>query len=103
VSSNRIKESELIVPALEAANEKPDGTIETSELIDRLEKQFSPSGEDADVLYDRNDTKFSQKVRNLISHKDCSTSMFAKGWATYDPSSHAITITDQGKSFLLNH
>jgi len=29
---------------------------------------MKPSGEDLEILHDRNDDKFSQKVRNIKSH-----------------------------------
>lgn len=65
--SRRITENELKIPALNIINNNPG--IPTSKLISKLFDIFSPTGEDAEILQGRNDTKFSQKVRNLKSHK----------------------------------
>lgn len=62
----RISESDLVLPALLFISQNPG--ISTSELIDSLEIAFRPTGEDAELLEGRSDTKFSQKVRNLVSH-----------------------------------
>ena len=64
---SRISESELVLPALYLINQRPN--IPTSDLIVELTKMLRPSGEDLEILAGRNDTKFSQKVRNLVSHK----------------------------------
>lgn len=62
----RISESDLILPALYAIYKKPG--ITTGELIVELRAIFNPVGEDAEILQGRNDDKFSQIVRNLVSH-----------------------------------
>lgn len=62
----RITESALILPALYLIQQQPE--ISTSELIEQLAEIFQPTGEDAVILSGRNDTKFSQIVRNLVSH-----------------------------------
>ncbi len=62
----RITESALILPALYLIQQQPE--ISTSELIEQLAEIFQPTGEDAAILSGRNDTKFSQIVRNLVSH-----------------------------------
>ena len=61
-------ESDLIIPALKLIAEQTSG-ITTSELILRLRDELKPSGENTKPLRGRNDDVFSQKVRNLISHK----------------------------------
>lgn len=66
---HRIPEDELIVPALELLEEAPNGQMATSDIIAELIERFRPQGEDAQILDGRHDTKFSQKVRNLKSHK----------------------------------
>ena len=62
----RIKESDLILPALYVIYRRPG--ITTAELIRELRSRFNPTGEDAEILHGRNDDKFSQIVRNLVSH-----------------------------------
>ena len=89
---SRGRERELIIPALRAAAARPGGYISTADLIPELEVQFQPDGKDAQILSNRHDTHFSQKVRNLISHKACSTSMFSKGYAEY--TGDGIRVTD---------
>jgi hypothetical protein len=65
----RIAEPELIVPTLMLLYESPNGEMKTTDLISSLMHYFLPGGEDTEILDNRNDTKFSQKVRNLKSHK----------------------------------
>jgi 5-methylcytosine-specific restriction enzyme A len=62
----RITESDLILPALYVIYNQPG--ITTGELIVELRSIFNPTGEDAEILQGRNDDKFSQIVRNLVSH-----------------------------------
>lgn len=62
----RITESDLILPALYVIHNQPG--ITTGELIVELRSIFNPAGEDAEILQGRNDDKFSQIVRNLVSH-----------------------------------
>ena len=76
------------------------GGITTTKLIETLIDEFAPEGHDAQIIDGRNDTYFSQKVRNLVSHRASSTSMFAKGYATYHEESESIRITDLGRAFL---
>ncbi len=63
-----ITEKELIVPALKLIAEQTKG-LSTTELINLLRQEINPIGRDAEILNGRNDDVFSQKVRNLISHK----------------------------------
>ena len=60
-------ESDLIVPAVAIIAAHPEG-IGTTELSSLLRQQLKPSGEDLELLSNRTDDKFSQKVRNLRSH-----------------------------------
>lgn len=64
---SRISERDLVPTALNVIREKPG--IRTSELIKELSRIHKPTGEDLEILHGRNDTKFSQKVRNLKSHE----------------------------------
>ncbi len=61
-------ESEIVVVALGVIRQK--GKVTTTELISELEKLMNPTGNDAAILNGRNDSKFSQKVRNIVSHKN---------------------------------
>ena len=62
----RIEEKMLILPALYVIKRR--GKATTTDLINDLTIAFNPTGEDAQILSGRNNTKFSQKVRNLKSH-----------------------------------
>jgi hypothetical protein len=65
----RIPESDLIIPTLELLDAAPEGEMKTTDIIEALEAKFPPIGEDGEILQGRHDTKFSQKIRNLKSHK----------------------------------
>jgi hypothetical protein len=96
--AGRIRERDLIIPALRAAAARPNGYISTSDLIQALEDEFQPEGTDAEILDGRQDSYFSQKVRNLKSHKKSSTSMFARGYAIEEDA--GFRITEAGRAFL---
>src|SRR4051812_12381638 len=97
-NSARISERAIVIPALRAADRRPDGFISTSELILELEKELRPDGEDAELLKNRADTRFSQIVRNLKSHRESSTSMFSRGLAVEERD--GLRITAKGRAFL---
>jgi len=63
-----ITEKDLIVPALKLIAEQNNG-LSTTELIRLLRQELNPTGKDVEQLAGRNDDVFSQKVRNLVSHK----------------------------------
>ena len=73
----------------------------TSEIIGALEARFRPTGEDAQILDGRSDTKFSQKVRNLVSHRGSPSSLVGRGYAQYDAIRPAgFRITPAGRALL---
>ncbi len=96
----RIHEKELYIQTLRIANSKAGGFITTSDLIGELEVLFKISGEDAEILDGRSDTKFSQIVRNMISHKNSESNFIAQGLAEHDEDKRGIRITSAGKEFL---
>ena len=61
-------EKELIPHVLKIIKES-EGGVDMSSLIKRLRFEIKPDGEDTEILKNRSDDKFSQKVRNLKSHK----------------------------------
>lgn len=89
----RIEERTLILPALYLIGEHPG--ITTSKLIEQLTEYFQPEGEDAKILAGRRDTKFSQKVRNLKSHRETNG---MQEWTVYK--NGAYTLTDAGRQYL---
>ena len=72
MSGDRIAESELVLPSLYLMTQN-NGFIRTSALITQLEDILKPQGVDAQILPNRKDTYFSQKVRNLKSHDTLGT------------------------------
>jgi len=61
-------EIDLVPAAVEIIKTWKEG-IDTQNLVKELRKKLKPSGADIIILANRNDDKFSQKVRNLKSHK----------------------------------
>ena len=86
-------ESELIPVALKIILNKLNG-IETKDLIIELRNLMSPSCEDLEMLSNRNDDKFSQKVRNIKSHKTLENKGYVK---FYD---NKFFITEEGVKYL---
>ena len=60
--SERITETELVLPSLYLMSINPTGSISTTELIRLLTQIMNPQGLDAQILNNRSDTYFSQKV-----------------------------------------
>ena len=89
----RIEEKALILPSLYII--KQQGTATTSDLIRKLTRIFNPIGEDAEILAGRNDTKFSQKVRNLVSHR---SSNGMADFTIFNNSTHMLS--DKGEAYL---
>jgi 5-methylcytosine-specific restriction protein A len=70
-----ITESELLIPALQIIKDNPG--ISTTGLIKELANEMVLSEKDKEILNNRSDTHFSQKVRNLCrSHR--TTNSFEK-------------------------
>ncbi len=76
-------ENFLVYPSIIAMG-KRSGSISTSDLIVELVDVLQPDGKDAQLLSGRNDSYFSQKVRNLKAHKTLEklgfASVTADGW-----------------------
>lgn len=90
-------EAQIRIEALvELANSK-NGVLTTSQLIELLESRLKPTGKDADIADGRGDTYFSQKVRNLVSHRDQGPGLERNGFAMYDANEESWTITDEGR------
>ena len=94
MANNRITESELVLPSLYLMAQNPQGNIRTSELISLLTQLLKPKGIDAMILNNRNDTYFSQKVRNLKSHD----TLTKYGYANYNNGTYFIT--DEGRKVV---
>lgn len=90
----RIAEGELILPTLLILSNSKSGKISTSILIDKLRELLRPSGEDTQLLFGRQDDKFSQKVRNLVSHK----TLEKENYATHNDG--VFRISKFGRNYL---
>lgn len=89
----RISENQLIIPSLKVFSRRKEGTA-TSELIDILTEIMQPKGKDAEIIPSRNDTYFSQKVRNLRSHSTFERDNLA------EYKNEKYYITEKGLDFL---
>lgn len=98
MARGRIRERDVVIPALRAAAARSNSHIPTPELINELTLEFQPEGQDAEILDGRSDSKFSQIVRNIISHRDTTGSIFSRGYAVYE--NDGICVTDAGRKFL---
>lgn len=78
-----------------------NGELTTSELIDRLTKRLQPTGKDAEIINERSDTHFSQKVRNLVSHRNQGTGLETRGLAIYLQKIEGWSITDSGRTLVV--
>lgn len=97
MASDRITESELVLPSLYLMSLSPNGCISTSKLIIDLTSIMRPQGTDAQILNNRSDTYFSQKVRNLKSHD----TLTKHGYAIYEGG--VYQITDSGRLLVENN
>lgn len=93
----RITESQLVLPALYLLSKSNNGFISTSNLINGLTQIMHPTGIDAEILSGRNDTYFSQKVRNLKSHD----TLQRQGYATNH--NDGFMITQSGINYVVTH
>lgn len=99
---HRIKERDTYIHVLEFLDDAPDGFMTTSDLKKALEMRLSPQGEDAEILANRGDTRFSQIVRNIVSHRDSPTNLVGAGWAEYDKKRRGLRITTAGRMHLVS-
>ncbi len=89
-------EKDLIIPTLNILSRSPIG-IKTEDLIPILIHELAPEWDDLTILSWRKDTKFSQKVRNLNSHKT-----LEKKWlAVFEK--WFFKITSSWYEYLINH
>ncbi len=89
-------ESELVLPTL-ALLDRYEAGLTTSDLIRELTTILGPDGHDMEILAGRNDTYFSQKVRNLVSHR----TLVGPGYEVYDADRQHHSITQAGRDYLV--
>jgi hypothetical protein len=92
--------SDLWKYALLIMVQRPNMEISTSDLIAELPSYVRiPDGADVNNS-SRGDSKFSQIVRNLKSHKDSATNFIRLGYAEAIP--RGFRATEKGKAFVLD-
>lgn len=106
--SKRIAESDLFLPALYVISQCEK--VNTSLIKQELIAAFNPTGEDNEILAGRADTKFSQKVRNLMgSHYETNgmsahTQKDAQGFFKLTPQGEkAVEANREYLSYLFNN
>jgi hypothetical protein len=77
---------------------KPNGEATTHELISELPNYIRIPEGNQEVLSGRKDSKFSQLVRNLKSHKTAKTNFIYQGYAQDIP--NGFRITESGRDFV---
>jgi len=92
----RIGEIDIIIPALKIIRQNPGAT--TTKLISELEQIMPLSLKDKEILSGRGDSKFSQIVRNLVSHSG--TNSFGKYTQQAEGRNSGFIINKQGDLFL---
>ena len=97
----RLKERDTYIPMLELLDDAPDGFLPTSDLIRALEMMLNPRGEDAQILANRSDTRFSRIVRNIVSHRESPNNPIHEGWVEYEKTKRGLKITPQGRRYLV--
>jgi hypothetical protein len=81
--------------------QQPNMEIATSKLIDELPNYIVVPAEGRDINTSRGDTKFSQLVRNLKSHKTARTNFIYWGYAEDIPG--GFRATEMGRKFVLDY
>ncbi|MDP4025605.1 hypothetical protein Q8W71_23505 [Methylobacterium sp. NEAU 140] len=93
----RTLEADILVPTLKGL--ATNGCMDTAARLAYLEGVMTLSEEDLEILNNRNDTRFSQIVRNQVSHRNDEGNIVAEGYATYDPV-RGLCITDKGRKLI---
>lgn len=101
MDSNRIKERDLIEPVLQliADNRDKYGGLDITTIDRLLRQKLTLSDEDKVTLNGRKDDRFSQVVRNLVSHRTLEKTGFAeyKNDGTYKRGAFYLTPKGEAK------
>lgn len=92
-------QSDLVLPTVRLLRDHPSG-LTTTQLIQLLTQELQPSGRDLESYPPRQDTIFSQTVRNLLGSHHV---LDSKGLATCGGPRQAWTITQEGLDYLLEN
>ncbi len=98
--TRRLTKSELTIPTLRILEDAAPNWVTTSELIAKLTDLFTPAGSSTTTIPRRTDTYFSQRVRDMIAHRDNSTSFIKNGLAEYREIMRGLRITKLGMDLI---
>lgn len=87
--------------ALLVMAQQPNMEIATAKLIAELPNYIIIPDDSRSINHSRGDTKFSQLVRNLKSHKTAKTNFIYQGYADDIPG--GFRATEKGRQFVLEH
>ena len=93
----RTLEVDILVPTLKGL--AIHGCMDQAARLKYLEGVMHLSPDDQEILAGRNDTYFSQIVRNQVSHREDEGNIVAEGYATYEKSV-GLCITAKGRSLI---
>lgn len=101
MDSRRVREKDLIEPVLQLIADHRDkyGGLDISSIDRLLRQKLSLSTEDKVILKRRKDDRFSQVVRNLVSHRTLEKSGLAeyKNDGTYKRGAYYLTPKGEAK------
>lgn len=97
---DKIREIDLVVPALRYLYEAPNQTLSTTQLRERLTALFRPSGQNLIPNVRGDAAAFDQIVRNIVSNRNVGNNMINRDFATYDEVTGTISISQKGKDIL---
>lgn len=93
---SRISERELILPSLHLLFGAEGQKLTTTDLIIELRNLLNPQGEDLIQIEGRADDKFSQKVRNLRTHR----TLEKNNYTSFDSNTSTFSIEPEGIEYL---
>gem|GEM_PF-4780060 len=76
------------------------GNMATSQLKDEIIRLLDPQGENLDPLENRADTKITQIIRNMISHKNNTTNIIYRQLINYNENTGILSVTARGIQHL---
>jgi len=98
----KLSEDDLTIPVLYILYTR--GAMNTSSLKRNILAMLKPSGSNLDPLENRNDTKITQIIRNIISHRnDSFNNIIRRGLVDYNSSTGVLSITQSGIQVLDNY
>lgn len=93
----RTLEADILVPTLKAL--ATYGTMNAAQRLEHLSTVMPLSDEDNETLEGRQDSRFSQIVRNQVSHRTMEGNIVFEGYATYEQGA-GLTITSKGRKLI---